>query len=111
MKTRIQHATVVFPEGPVDVDVVIEGSRIADIDPASQLPVDEVIDATGLQLFKNQGFLQHRIKADCEKFHLSMGHVIVVPFARKYVKCERKCGHRATNPHKSGNQEPECLPN
>jgi dihydroorotase len=50
MKTRIQHATVVFPEGPVDVDVVIEGSRIADIDPASQLPVDEVIDATGLHL-------------------------------------------------------------
>ncbi len=50
MKTRIQHATVVFPEGPVDVDVVIEGSQVADIDPARQLPVDEVIDATGLHL-------------------------------------------------------------
>ena len=59
MKTRIQHATVVFPEGPVDVDVVIEDSHIADIDPASQLPVDEVIDATGLHLLVRSHAFPH----------------------------------------------------
>jgi dihydroorotase len=32
------------------VSVVVEGARIADIDPASQLAVDEVIDAGGLHL-------------------------------------------------------------
>ncbi|MCA9153745.1 MAG: dihydroorotase [Planctomycetales bacterium] len=50
MKTLIRKATVVLPEGSQQVDVLIDGSRIADIDPAVQIAVDEVVDATGLHL-------------------------------------------------------------
>lgn len=50
MKTRIRNAVVVLPQGASRLDVVIEGSRIADIDPAAQLQVDQEIDATGLHL-------------------------------------------------------------
>jgi dihydroorotase len=50
MKTRIRNAIVLLPEGPTRVDVVVEGRVIADIDPASQMAVDEEIDAAGLHL-------------------------------------------------------------
>ena len=39
-----------LPTGPSQVDVIIEGMRIADIDSAIQLPVDHQIDAAGLHL-------------------------------------------------------------
>lgn len=50
MRTRIQNAAVVLPSGIVDTSVVIEDERIADIDAARQLPVDEVVDGTGCVL-------------------------------------------------------------
>lgn len=50
MKTLIRNATVVLPEGSQQVDVLIDGSRIADIDPAVQITADEVVDAAGLHL-------------------------------------------------------------
>ena len=50
MKTLIKNATVVLPGELADVSVVIEDDTIADIDAAIQLPVDHVIDATGLHL-------------------------------------------------------------
>lgn len=50
MKTLISNATVVLPEGSQQTSIMIDGSQIADIDPAVQLAVDETIDATGLHL-------------------------------------------------------------
>lgn len=50
MRTLIKNATVVFPEGPDRLSVLVDGTQIADIDPAPQLAVDETIDATGLHL-------------------------------------------------------------
>jgi dihydroorotase len=50
VRTLIQNALVVLPDGIEPVSVVIEGKKIADIDPAKQLKVDEVIDARGLHL-------------------------------------------------------------
>ena len=50
MRLLITNATVVFPEGIDRRSVVIEDARIADIDPAPQVRVDEVIDAAGLHL-------------------------------------------------------------
>ena len=50
MKTLIKNATAVLPSGCSPVSVLIDGTRIADIDPASQVRVDESIDATGLYL-------------------------------------------------------------
>ncbi len=50
MKTRIRGASVVFPDETVVVDVIIEGHQIADIDSASQMRVDQEIDATDLFL-------------------------------------------------------------
>jgi dihydroorotase len=50
MRTLIKNAQVVLPDGIAQVSVVIEGERIADIDPAAQLTADEVIDAAGLHL-------------------------------------------------------------
>lgn len=50
MKTLIKNATVILPTGRADVSVVIEDDRIADIDAAIQLPVDQVVDASGLYL-------------------------------------------------------------
>jgi dihydroorotase len=50
MKTLIQGATVVLPEGAALTNVLIDGEKIADVDPAVQTVADEVIDATGLHL-------------------------------------------------------------
>ncbi|TWT31259.1 Dihydroorotase [Posidoniimonas corsicana] len=50
VKTLIKNAQVVLPDEVAQVDVVIEGARIADIAPAAQLAVDETIDAAGLHL-------------------------------------------------------------
>jgi len=50
MKTLIRNATVVLPQGTSSVSVLIEGTQIADIDPAIQVTADEVVDATGLHL-------------------------------------------------------------
>jgi dihydroorotase len=50
MRKLIRNATVVLPHGVERFSVVIEQQRIADIDPAPQLAVDEVIDASGLYL-------------------------------------------------------------
>src|SRR6478752_8410841 len=50
MRQAIKNAYVVLPDGLERVSVVIEGDRIADIDPAPQLAVDETIDASGLYL-------------------------------------------------------------
>ncbi len=50
MKTLIRNASVILPSGRASVSVLVDGSRIADIDPASQVSADEVIDATGLHL-------------------------------------------------------------
>jgi dihydroorotase len=50
MRQLIKNAQVVLPYSIEAVSVVIENERIADIDPAAQLPVDEIIDASGLHL-------------------------------------------------------------
>ena len=50
MKTLIKNATVVLPEGIARTAVLIDGSQIADIDPARHVTADETIDATGLHL-------------------------------------------------------------
>src|SRR5437868_13423101 len=50
MRQVIKNATVVLRDGIERVSVVIEGDRIADIDSAAQLAVDETIDANGLYL-------------------------------------------------------------
>jgi dihydroorotase len=50
MRQVIKNAQVVLPDGIERVSVLIESGRIADIDPAIQLTVDETIDASGLHL-------------------------------------------------------------
>src|SRR5438874_6863266 len=50
MRKLIKNAHVVLPDAIERISIVIEGERIADIDPAPQLAVDEVIDASGLHL-------------------------------------------------------------
>ncbi len=50
MRQRIKNAQVVLPDGIEQVSVVIDDERIADIDPAAQLTVDETVDASGLYL-------------------------------------------------------------
>ena len=50
MKTLIRNASVMLPSGMAAVSVLVDGSRIADIDPAIQISADEVIDGTGLHL-------------------------------------------------------------
>ena len=50
MRQLIKNATVILPDGAQRVGVVIQSSKIADIDPAPQLKVDETIDAAGLHL-------------------------------------------------------------
>jgi dihydroorotase len=50
MRKVIKNALVVLPDGIERVSVVIDDDRIADIDPATQLAVDETIDANGLFL-------------------------------------------------------------
>jgi dihydroorotase len=48
--TLIQHATVVLPTGSVRTSVLVEGSKIAAIDPAIHSAADEVVSAHGLHL-------------------------------------------------------------
>lgn len=50
MRTLIKNATAMLPDGPSGVAVVVEGGRIADIDPGAGLAVDVTIDAAGLHL-------------------------------------------------------------
>jgi dihydroorotase len=50
MKTLIKNAQVVLPQEVVQTSVLIDGRRIAAIDPAIQTAADEVIDASGLTL-------------------------------------------------------------
>ncbi len=50
MRQLIKNAKVVLPDGIHAVSVVLEGTKIAEIDPAPQLRVDETIDAAGLHL-------------------------------------------------------------
>ncbi|MEM7313270.1 MAG: dihydroorotase [Planctomycetota bacterium] len=50
MKTRIRNATVVLPGELNIVDVILEDNKIADIDAAAHLSVDEQVDGTGLHL-------------------------------------------------------------
>ncbi len=50
MRTRIKNATVVLPGGMAQVDVIVEGHLIADVDAAPQIETEEVVDATGLHL-------------------------------------------------------------
>lgn len=50
MKTLIRNAHVVLPDAIERVSILIDDTRIADIDPAPQAPADETIDAAGLHL-------------------------------------------------------------
>ncbi|TVR03649.1 MAG: dihydroorotase [Deltaproteobacteria bacterium] len=50
MSTRIRHATVMLPEGPADVDVLVADGRIAAIDPAASSTADHEVDARGMTL-------------------------------------------------------------
>ena len=50
MKTLIKNANVVLPGETETVAVLLDGTKIADIDPAPQISVDEVVDAAGLHL-------------------------------------------------------------
>lgn len=49
-KLLFKNATVVLPDETSQTNVLVEGSRIASIDPAIHTSVDEVIDGTGLHL-------------------------------------------------------------
>jgi dihydroorotase len=50
MRTLIKNAHVVLPGSLEKVSVIVDGTQIADIDPAPQIQVDEVMDAAGLHL-------------------------------------------------------------
>jgi dihydroorotase len=50
MKTLIRNARCVLPDGTQSVDVLIDGSRIAAIDPPSEVSADDTVDASGLHL-------------------------------------------------------------
>lgn len=50
MKTLIKNASVVLPTGIAKTSVLIDGTKIADIDPARQISADETVDAAGLFL-------------------------------------------------------------
>ena len=50
MKILIKNATVVTPTETARTSVLVEGSAIADIDPAIQTTPDETVDAAGLHL-------------------------------------------------------------
>jgi dihydroorotase len=50
MRTLIKNATVVMPRETAKVNVLIDGEKIAAIDPAATVTVDETIDAEGLHL-------------------------------------------------------------
>jgi len=50
MKTLIRNATVVLPAGTLRTSVLIDGGKIAVIDPAVHTQAETVVDATGLLL-------------------------------------------------------------
>ena len=50
MRQLIRNATVVLPRETIQISVLVDDDKIADIGPATQLRVDEVIDANGLHL-------------------------------------------------------------
>ncbi len=50
MKFRIRNAQVVLPDGVEQIDVVIDGNYIAELDAAAGVRVDEELDAAGLHL-------------------------------------------------------------
>src|SRR3954463_6267632 len=50
MRVLIKNAQVVLPDGVEQIPIVIEDGRIADVDSAASLSVDEVVDASGLPL-------------------------------------------------------------
>jgi dihydroorotase len=50
MRLLIKNAAVVFPNSIDRRSIVIEGMRIAEIDPAPRVRVDEIVDAAGLHL-------------------------------------------------------------
>jgi dihydroorotase len=50
MKTLIRGAQCVFPDGIRDANVILENSKIVDIDAPQTASADEVIDAAGLHL-------------------------------------------------------------
>jgi dihydroorotase len=50
MRTLIKNATVIFPDGPDRLSVLIDETKIADIDPVPQVRVDQTIDAAGQHL-------------------------------------------------------------
>jgi dihydroorotase len=50
MKTRIKNAIVVMPDGCCELTLLIEGTQIADIDPARHITADVTVEAHGLYL-------------------------------------------------------------
>lgn len=50
MKALIKNAEVVLPDGVQRTNVIVEAGKIAAIDPAGQVTVDETVDAAGLHL-------------------------------------------------------------
>ena len=50
MKKLFKNATVVLPSGAVETSVLIDGTKIVDIDVAATVNADEVIDGTGKHL-------------------------------------------------------------
>jgi dihydroorotase len=50
MKTLIKNAVVVLPDGTLRTSVLVEGTKIVDIDPAIQVAANRVVDAEGLYL-------------------------------------------------------------
>ena len=50
MKKLFRNATVVLPDGCVETSVLIDGSKIVDIDVAINVQADEVIDCSGKHL-------------------------------------------------------------
>jgi len=50
VKTRIKNATLILPTGRMRADLLIDGEKIASIDPAIQSTSDQTVDASGLFL-------------------------------------------------------------
>lgn len=50
MKTLIRNATVVLPDETLPISVLVDGEKIAALDPAIHTGADEVVDASGLHL-------------------------------------------------------------
>lgn len=50
MKTLIKNAVAVLPDGPLKTNILIDGDKIAAIDPAVHTAADEVVAAAGLHL-------------------------------------------------------------